>query len=479
MTAHTIQARRAELCRENSRRNFFAPLAEGESCELQIPSSQSPGESNANAAAQNREPALSPPGESSELPDSSVGSELDNTPQRETGNPPPPPELPDCDATLDETDADADAQSLLAEEQVQDFLRGKSPSKRNRDVFRAVVVEHRKQRDVAREFDITQPRVNQILKQVGAWLSRVVAERDAARDPQEQLQLAENVARMQYDHLYNLSLELLEESKRDTATKLEYRDKNGDVVWTRTDTRQNHAQAAFVHAARQAVNDRAKFEGIVGLPARRAATQCGMRSAECGMEKSPVPSPMPNVQENDADRPAATPQSDGSYQPLSAGACWDVFAEVGQASASDMWPEAYARYPERFHGDFRDRTRYYQSQVEVFMGKDPESDEDPDLDAIDCAQWLHEMDLKAAAIERQFQALTACVRTPRWNCFRGATMRRRLFIQALMDVERMPADEAVEPLKDYDSVTGRFQWDLQFEAQLHAGPRPPLAGNDD
>jgi hypothetical protein len=60
-----------------------------------------------------------------------------------------------------------------------------------------------------------------------------------------------------------------------------------------------------------------------------------------------------------------------------------------------------------------------------------------------------------------FAPLTACVRTPRWNCFRGATMRRRLFIQALMDVERIPADEAVELLKDYDSITGRFQWDLR------------------
>jgi hypothetical protein len=52
------------------------------------------------------------------------------------------------------------------------------PSKRNREIYRQHVLLNRSQRDVAAEFDLTQPRVTAICKQVKAWLRKGQAELD-------------------------------------------------------------------------------------------------------------------------------------------------------------------------------------------------------------------------------------------------------------------------------------------------------------
>ena len=220
--------------------------------------------------------------------------------------------------------AAADAEKLLENEQVQQWLAGKTPSQRNRDVFRAVVGLGRHQRDVAADFGITQPRVNQILKQVGAWLGRVVAQRDQALSPAEQLQQSENVTRMQYDAVYATAMQLLAASQQSTTVEKCRRDQAGNVVWTETATRQNRANASLLGHALRSVTERAKFEGTYG--GRGEVRECGStgvgkRGGSEGVEECRGT----GVRENSPPPPhshtPAPPHSDspqrGSYQPLS------------------------------------------------------------------------------------------------------------------------------------------------------------------
>ena len=59
------------------------------------------------------------------------------------------------------------------------------PSARDRLIFEAVVVKGRGQEEVAAEQGISQPRVSQIVEEVGEWLSRAVAAARAAKRDRE------------------------------------------------------------------------------------------------------------------------------------------------------------------------------------------------------------------------------------------------------------------------------------------------------
>ena len=253
---------------------------------------------------------------------------IDNydSPAAAPGEPSPQAEFDDVSREAAARAAE-DAEKLLRNDQVRQWIAGKVPSQRNRDVFRAVVGLGRHQREVAADFGITQPRVNQILKQVGSWLGRVVAQRDQVLSPAEQLQQSENVTRMQYDVVYATAMQLLRDSQQSTTVEKCRRDQAGNVVWSETTTRQNRANASLLGHALRSVSERARFEGIYGkgagrLPAEEpkcagseiaddvsgAERECG----ETGVRENSPPPPHSRA----AAPPHACPQR-GSYQPLS------------------------------------------------------------------------------------------------------------------------------------------------------------------
>ena len=49
--------------------------------------------------------------------------------------------------------------------------KAKIPSERDVEIYQQVVFAHRSQRDVARSFGLSQPRVNQILREIAAWMA--------------------------------------------------------------------------------------------------------------------------------------------------------------------------------------------------------------------------------------------------------------------------------------------------------------------
>src|SRR6185436_15302060 len=72
----------------------------------------------------------------------------------------------------------------------EQFRELKPPQLRDRQIFEAVAVKQRSQTEVAREHGISQPRVAQILVEVGAWVARVVPQALDQLTQEERLGLA-------------------------------------------------------------------------------------------------------------------------------------------------------------------------------------------------------------------------------------------------------------------------------------------------
>ncbi|HUE74221.1 MAG TPA: TrfB-related DNA-binding protein [Pirellulaceae bacterium] len=421
-----IKDRRNQFRREESRRTFLGNLDDGRvgiaDCGLlEVP------------------PIVEPP----------LAAPPTHEPVEPIADTPPPPEsaIPNPQLAIDPAAAE-----LLSDSSVRAALGGKVPSRRNRDIFRAVIVARRSQREVAAEHGITQPRVSQIVQQVTAWLSENLVEQDRPRSGLAQIQIAENLVRMQYDHLYGAALDLLHGRTSEAPADADGQDKPPS----------HKPNAAFLNTALRVVNSRAKFEGVNGRAARRAMDEAEQRGISMFGPTND------NLRRDDGStpQPAEKSPSSPSYNPLSRLAELEEEECATAEEVSEGFREAYEPYREWFPGDFTARAAYYQTQTERAFGPPPDDEDPRDLEC-DNIELIHKWDLMAA--EAHAEACQQAAREPQehWPPERLAALRRKLLIEILKRERSVKVDSDAEGLLrclEYDDASGRFGWDLRFMA---------------
>ena len=161
-------------------------------------------------------------------------------------------------------------------------LRGlQPPSARDRLIFEAVVVKGRGQCEVAAEQGVSQPRVSQIVAEVGVWLDRALPQARQSEDASGELEVAKFVACAQIDFLFQQTLQDIAESRKDKVTEKE--GTRGVVNWTETKTEKRQiAKVGLLNMAFRLAQAKAKLAGvdITG----RAQREAVVRGQESGVK---------------------------------------------------------------------------------------------------------------------------------------------------------------------------------------------------
>lgn len=106
------------------------------------------------------------------------------------------------------------------------------PSARDRLIFEAVVVKGRGQGEVASEQGISQPRVSQIVAEVGEWLDRALPRARQQESSAGELAVGQYVAEAQINFLLEQTMQFIAESKQDRVT--EKAGMRGEERWLET-----------------------------------------------------------------------------------------------------------------------------------------------------------------------------------------------------------------------------------------------------
>jgi hypothetical protein len=140
------------------------------------------------------------------------------------------------------------------------FCRGIPPA-RDREIFRQVMVCKRTKTDVARQFDLSQPRVTQICDEVTEWMKEhTQSHTDDMSEPQR-LNLAENLCRQRLETQYAMAMEVFEAS-RGPRERDGWEDQ-GIPIDDRAQCDQR-PQASFLNTALKATIELARLDGIWG-----------------------------------------------------------------------------------------------------------------------------------------------------------------------------------------------------------------------
>jgi hypothetical protein len=146
------------------------------------------------------------------------------------------------------------------------------PSARDRLIFEAVVVKGRGQCEVAAEQRISQPRVSQIVAEVGAWLDRALPRVRQNESTSGEMAVGMYVVEAQIDFLLQQTMRNLRESKKDKVT--EKAGTRGVVNWTETKTEGRQiAKVGLINMALRLSLAKAKLAGVdvTGRTQREAA----------------------------------------------------------------------------------------------------------------------------------------------------------------------------------------------------------------
>jgi hypothetical protein len=148
-------------------------------------------------------------------------------------------------------------QSLL---QQPILLRG-VPSVRDREIFRQVVICRRTKTDVARQFQLSQPRITQICCEVKQWMQEHTPRQTEEMEPPQWLNLAENLCRERLETQYALAMEAFEASRQ--PRQWGGRDQEGNRIEKLPDSKQR-PQCALLNTALKATIELARLDGIWG-----------------------------------------------------------------------------------------------------------------------------------------------------------------------------------------------------------------------
>jgi hypothetical protein len=138
-------------------------------------------------------------------------------------------------------------------------LKPRIPSKRNREIYRQHVLANRSQRDVAAEFDLTQPRVAAICKQVKRWLRSGQAELENLSEEQR-YNLVTNESRMRLNLALSESYKWLQVTGQPSETRRVRPGKEGQSD-TETTYRPPNPKSPFIAVMLRAAIELAKLDG--------------------------------------------------------------------------------------------------------------------------------------------------------------------------------------------------------------------------
>ncbi|MFN0020484.1 MAG: hypothetical protein ACKVP0_19680 [Pirellulaceae bacterium] len=134
------------------------------------------------------------------------------------------------------------------------------PSDRDLQIYEAAVFAGRSQRDVAREFGVSQPRVNQILKEIAAWMADNTPSFCSGLTPEQKLRLVNYNVVQQLEYQRCSLMQAWEESRHGTETVSRTTIVNG-VRRTTAVNRPCRANARYVDAAARVSLSIAKLSG--------------------------------------------------------------------------------------------------------------------------------------------------------------------------------------------------------------------------
>ena len=146
------------------------------------------------------------------------------------------------------------------------------PSARDRLIFEAVVVRGRGQCEVAAEQGISQPRVSQIVAEVGEWLNRALPQGRQCESPAGEMAVAAYVVEAQIDFLFQRTMHDIRESRKEKVT--EKAGTRGTVQWTEVKTEKRPiVKVGLLNAALRLSQAKAKLAGVdvTGRTQREAA----------------------------------------------------------------------------------------------------------------------------------------------------------------------------------------------------------------
>lgn len=140
------------------------------------------------------------------------------------------------------------------------FLRG-IPSARDREIFQQVVLCRRTKTDVARQFQLSQPRISQICGEVQQWMKEHTPRQTEELTQPQWLNLAENMCRERLETQYALAMEALEASRQ--PRQWAGWDGEGNRVEKLPDS-PPRPQSALMNIAMKATIELARLDGIWG-----------------------------------------------------------------------------------------------------------------------------------------------------------------------------------------------------------------------
>ena len=164
--------------------------------------------------------------------------------------------------------------------------RPRIPSKRNREVYRQHVLLNRSQRDVAAEFDLSQPRVCAVCKQVKRWLRSGQAELENLSE-EERYNLVTNESRMRLNLAFSESYKWLQVTGQPSEIRRVRPGQNGQDD-TETTYRPPNPKSPFIGVMLRAAIELAKLDGA-GQYDRRVSTAAAppTRQARCPALRTP------------------------------------------------------------------------------------------------------------------------------------------------------------------------------------------------
>ncbi len=143
----------------------------------------------------------------------------------------------------------------------EQFCELKPPQMRDRLIFEAVAVKQRSQTEVAREHGISQPRVAQILVEVGRWVARVVPQAHDQLSQEERLGLAGFLVESQLRYWQDLATAAWTTSGENKVVLKETPRKDGSIVREETMIPQGR-KIGFLNAGMRLALALARLSGV-------------------------------------------------------------------------------------------------------------------------------------------------------------------------------------------------------------------------
>jgi len=207
----------------------------------------------------------------------------------------------------------------------EQFRDLKPPQQRDRLIFEAVAVKQRSQTEVAREHGISQPRVAQIVVEVGRWVARVVPQAHEQLSQEERLGLASFLVESQLRYWQDLVTTAWTTSGENKVVLKETPRKDGSIVREETTIPQGR-KIGFLNAGMRLALALARLGGVdtSGRTQRMAAM------AEAAARRANVTVGRPSQAVPNAEATAVDGTGVPSYEPEKS-----LIGETGKSAATE------------------------------------------------------------------------------------------------------------------------------------------------